>query len=251
MFFLIVILIKHWVLIGFMKGKGDIILNLSDVWKIYQMGKVKVEALRGVDLKVRRGEFLIIEGPSGSGKSTLMNMVGCLDIPSKGTIRLDGQDISKLSESELAKIRGKTIGFIFQKFNLLSNLSALENVALPMSFQSVDENKRIMRSRKLLDIVGLNKRYNHKPNELSGGQQQRVAIARSLSNDPDIILGDEPTGNLDTKTSQSILKLLSDLHKNEKKTIILVTHDPTVKKYADRVVRIVDGKLSESVIGKN
>ena len=231
-----------------MKRKGETILDLKDVWKIYQMGKVKVEALRGVNLSVRKGEFLIIEGPSGSGKSTLMNMVGCLDIPTKGTIRLGGKDISKLHESDLARIRGKTIGFIFQKFNLLSSLNALENVMLPMSFQGVETNKRIIRGRQLLDLVDLKKRYNHKPNELSGGQQQRVAIARSLSNDPDIILADEPTGNLDTKTRQTILKLLSDLHKKENKTIIVVTHDPSLMKFADRVVRIVDGELSESAV---
>ena len=226
-----------------MKRREKTILDLNDVWKTYQMGKIKVDALRGVSLNVKSGEFVIIEGPSGSGKSTLMNMVGCLDVPSKGTIKLSGRDISKLHESDLARIRGKTIGFIFQKFNLLPNLSALENVMLPMSFQGVEENRRIVRARRLLELVGLGKRCNHKPSELSGGQQQRVAIARSLSNDPDIILGDEPTGNLDTKTSRSILGLLSELHKKENKTIIVVTHDPSLKKFADRIVTLVDGKI--------
>ncbi len=218
------------------------IIELKDVKKIYRMGDVDVPALNGVSLKVMRGEFITIMGPSGSGKSTLMNMVGCLDVPTYGTIMLDDKDISKMSESGLAQIRGKKIGFVFQKFNLLQTLSALENVTIPMMFQNVDESERTERALELLDMVGLRDRAYHKPSELSGGQQQRVAIARSLSNDPDVILADEPTGNLDTKTGNDIMGMLAKLHK-EGKTIIMVTHDPDVAKQARRIVLIKDGMV--------
>ncbi len=218
------------------------IIELKDVKKIYRMGDVDVPALNGVSLKVMRGEFITIMGPSGSGKSTLMNMVGCLDVPTYGTIMLDDKDISKMSESGLAQIRGKKIGFVFQKFNLLQTLSALENVTIPMMFQNVNESERNERALELLDMVGLRDRAYHKPSELSGGQQQRVAIARSLSNDPDVILADEPTGNLDTKTGNDIMGMLSKLHK-EGKTIIMVTHDSDVAKQAKRIVLIKDGMV--------
>jgi putative ABC transport system ATP-binding protein len=228
----------------------DIKIKLNDVKKVYLTGKIKFEALKGINLKVRSGEFLLIQGPSGSGKSTLMNMIGCLDVPTSGVINLCGYNIAKLPESDLAQIRGKVIGFIFQKFNLISNLTALENVMLPMAFQNVDIVKREIMAKKYLDLVGLKGKYNNKPGELSGGQQQRVAIARSLSNNPDIILGDEPTGNLDTKTSKTILELLKDLQIKENKTIIIVTHDPSLEQYADRVIHIVDGLVTERVLVK-
>lgn len=218
------------------------IIELKDVKKIYRMGDVDVPALNGVSLKVMRGEFITIMGPSGSGKSTLMNMVGCLDVPTYGTIMLDDKDISKMSESGLAQIRGKKIGFVFQKFNLLQTLSALENVTIPMMFQNVNESERNERALELLGMVGLRDRAYHKPSELSGGQQQRVAIARSLSNDPDVILADEPTGNLDTKTGNDIMGMLAKLHK-EGKTIIMVTHDSDVAKQAKRIVLIKDGMV--------
>ena len=218
------------------------IIELNDVKKIYRMGEVDVPALNGVSLKIKQGEFIAIMGPSGSGKSTLMNMVGCLDVPTQGKIFLDGKDISKMSESGLAQIRGKKIGFVFQKFNLLSTLTALENVTMPMMFQNVDENVRRKKGVELLDLVGLEKRSSHKPSELSGGQQQRVAIARSLANDPEVILADEPTGNLDTKTGRDIMVMLKKLH-NDGKTIIMVTHDSDVGKHAKRIVLIKDGMV--------
>ena len=219
----------------------EIIIELKDVHKIYEMGKTKVRALRGSSLEVNKGEFLSIEGPSGSGKSTLMNMIGCLDVPTSGKIHLEKWDIEKLQESDLAQIRGKKIGFIFQTFNLIKNLTAIENVALPMMFQGVSREKRLKRARDLLVGVGLGDRLDHKPAELSGGQQQRVAIARSLANDPDVILADEPTGNLDTKTGKKVLEMLKDLNEREGKTIVMVTHDPRASGYAGRIVEIKDG----------
>jgi len=218
------------------------IIKLEDVWKIYRMGDVEVPALRGMTLEIYPGEFIAIMGPSGSGKSTAMNMVGCLDVPTRGHIYLDGKDISKMRESDLAQIRGKKIGFIFQSFNLMQNLTALENVMLPMTFQGVPRRQREKIGRKSLNLVGLDDRMNHKPTELSGGQQQRVAIARALSNDPEVILADEPTGNLDSKTGIEVMKMLTTLHKNEGKTIIMVTHDKNVGDYAERIAYLKDGK---------
>lgn len=219
------------------------IIKLENVWKIYPLGKVKVEALRGLSLDVKGGEFLAIMGPSGSGKSTAVNMVGCLDIPTRGRIFLEGQDISHLSESDLAQIRGKKIGFIFQQFNLINTLTALENVMLPMTFQDVNEDERIERAEELLKMVELADRMHHKPTELSGGEQQRVAIARSLSNDPEIVLADEPTGNLDTKTGNIVINFLKKLHKDKGKTIIMVTHDKNVANTAQRTGYLKDGKI--------
>ena len=219
----------------------NIIIELEDVHKVYQMGETKVRALRGSSLKVKRGEFLSIEGPSGSGKSTLMNMIGCLDVPTSGKVHLEEWDIEKLSESDLAQIRGKKIGFVFQTFNLIKNLTALENVAMPMMFQGVVKEKRLKRAKKLLVEMGLGERLHHKPAELSGGQQQRVAIARALGNDPDVLLADEPTGNLDSETGKKVLKKLKDLNEKEGKTIVMVTHDPRAAEYAGRVVEIKDG----------
>lgn len=220
-----------------------VLIELRDVWKIYYMGKVEVPALRGISLKVERGEFLAIIGPSGSGKSTLMNIIGCLDLPTKGKVLLEGEDISKMPESKLAQIRGRKIGFVFQSFNLIPTLTALENVALPMVFQHVSANKKINRAKLLLEQVGLTERTQHLPTELSGGEQQRVAIARALANNPEVILADEPTGNLDTKTGDRIMALLVDLHKREKKTIIVVTHDADIAAYAKRKIVIRDGRI--------
>ena len=225
----------------------ETIIKLENVWKIYQMGEVKVNALRGINITVKKGEFLAIMGPSGSGKSTAVNMVGSLDTPSKGKIFLEGHDISKLSESDLAQLRGKKIGFIFQQFNLINTLSALENVALPMVFQGFDKEERIERAKILLEKVGLGDRMYHKPTELSGGQQQRVAIARSLSNDPEVVLADEPTGNLDSTTGESVMSFLADLNRKEGKTIIMVTHDTYVAHHADRVEYLKDGMVVKSL----
>jgi putative ABC transport system ATP-binding protein len=232
------------------KKKGEVcakdpIIRLVDVWKVYRMGEVEVPALRGLTLEVFPCEFVAIMGPSGSGKSTSMNMVGCLDVPTKGNIYLDGKNIAELSESDLAQIRGMTIGFVFQQFNLIPNLSALENVTLPMMFQDVPSYERERRAQELLKLVGLEKRVYHRPSELSGGEQQRVAIARALVNDPPVILADEPTGNLDSKRGEEIMSLLSRLHTEENKTIVMVTHDSKLSKYADRIINIRDGKVLE------
>ncbi len=223
------------------------IIKLENVWKVYKMGNVEVNALQGLSLDVKEGEFLAIMGPSGSGKSTAVNMIGCLDVPTRGRILLDGHDISKLRESELAQVRGKKIGFIFQQFNLIPTLSALENVALPIVFQSLDREKRIIKSTELLKIVELGDRMNHKPAELSGGQQQRVAIARSLANDPEVILADEPTGNLDSSTGENVIRFLQNLNRKEGKTIIMVTHDNNVARHANRIEFLKDGKIIKSL----
>jgi putative ABC transport system ATP-binding protein len=222
------------------------IIQLRKVWKTYKMGDNLVHALRGIDLDVLPGEFLAIQGPSGSGKSTAMNLVGCLDVPSKGQIFLDSKDISSLSESDLAQIRGRKIGFIFQKFNLIETLTALENVMLPMTFQGIPEGERIKRAEKLLTQFGLGDRVHHKPGELSGGQQQRVAIARSLATDPPVILADEPTGNLDSKTGKEVMSFLRELNEKEGKTIVLVTHDDVLAHVADRIQFLKDGVIVQS-----
>ncbi len=221
----------------------DIVIELKDVWKTYPMGEVEVHALRGTSLKIKKGEFVAITGASGSGKSTMMHLVGCLDKPSKGAVYLEGQNISSLSESKLAEIRGKKIGFIFQQFNLIPTLTALENVTLPMEFQDNSTNDANNRAKKILEAVELGERIYHKPTELSGGQAQRVAIARSLINNPEVVLADEPTGNLDSKTGQYIMNFLCDLHKKEGKTIIMVTHDIGLVKYAKRIIKLKDGKI--------
>jgi len=229
------------------KKECDTILELKDVWKIYKMGDVEVTALSGLNLTVRKGEFLSIMGPSGSGKSTAMNMIGCLDVPSKGHIFLECKDISMMTESDLAQVRGKKIGFIFQQFNLISTLTALENVTLPMIFQEIPRTDRIIKAKRLLELVELGDRMYHKPNELSGGQQQRVAIARSLANDPEVILADEPTGNLDSKTGGTVMDFLRKLHEQEGKTIIMVTHDEDIAKNADRIEYLRDGRILKTL----
>jgi putative ABC transport system ATP-binding protein len=224
--------------------KGQPIIELKNVWKTYDQGEVPVHALKGIDLRIYEGDFVVILGKSGSGKSTLMNMIGALDTPSKGKIFLSGADIKSFSESSLAQVRGSTIGFVFQQFNLMPILSAVENVALPMFFQGIPSIDRIKRSEELLGLVGLGSRMYHKPTELSGGEQQRVAIARALSNNTAIILADEPTGNLDSNTGEQIMQLLSALHKKDKKTIILVTHDINLVKYAHRTIYLKDGIIT-------
>ena len=222
---------------------NDMIIELRNVWKVYQMGNVDVNALRGMNFKVKKNEFVSIMGPSGSGKSTTVNMVGCLDIPTKGQVYLDGKDIANLAESDLAQIRGRKIGFVFQTFNLIPTLSAKENIILPMIFQDIPTDKREERAEKLLRLVELEKRMNHRPTELSGGEQQRVAIARSLANDPDVILADEPTGNLDSKTGKMVMEFLRNLNENEGKTIVMVTHDANLAKHADRIAYLKDGVI--------
>ena len=222
---------------------SDIIIELRDVWKIYKMGKVDVNALRGMNFSVKKNEFVSIMGPSGSGKSTAVNMVGCLDIPTKGDVYLEGKNIAHLGESSLAQIRGRKIGFIFQTFNLIPTLTAKENIILPMIFQGIPADKREKRAEKLLRLVQLEGRMNHKPTELSGGEQQRVAIARSLANDPNVILADEPTGNLDSKTGRIVMDFLKDLNKKEGKTIVMVTHDAELAKHADRIAYLKDGVI--------
>ena len=219
------------------------IIELKDVWKTYKMGEVKVHALRGVTLTINEGEFVTITGPSGSGKSTLMNMVGCLDTPSKGTVKLSSKDISKMSESNLAQIRGKTIGFIFQQFNLLTSLTASENVTLPLMFQQASEEKREKKAKQFLKLVGLDDRMHHTPNQLSGGQQQRVAIARALAGEPKLILADEPTGNLDSKSGKDVMEFLLKRWKEEKITLVIVTHDPKIADLAPRKIMIKDGEI--------
>lgn len=229
------------------KQKNNVILHLEKIWKIYKMGEVEVSALKGVSLTVNKGDFLAITGASGSGKSTMMNLVGCLDLPTKGNIYLDNKDIATLHESELAQIRGKKIGFIFQQFNLIPNLTALENVMLPLEFQNLSDDIAKKRAEHLLGIVGLTDRMQHLPSQLSGGQQQRVAIARALSNNPEVILADEPTGNLDSKSGTDVIALLEELWKKEGKTIIMVTHDLNLAKHARRQIQLKDGEIIKEI----
>ena len=219
------------------------IIKLENVWKIYSLGKVELNALQGVSLEINQGSFVSIMGPSGSGKSTLLNMVGILDFPTKGKVSIKGIDVTKLSESKLAQVRGKTIGFIFQEFNLLPNLNALQNVILPMIFQNMPPVKRVERATKLLEIVGLKDRMRHVPAELSGGERQRVAIARAFANNPEMVIADEPTGNLDSVTGKKIMEILTNFHKNEGKTIVTVTHDPYIANYSQEIITIRDGQI--------
>ncbi|HQY90687.1 MAG: ABC transporter ATP-binding protein [Caldilinea sp.] len=217
------------------------VVSLRDIKKIYQMGDVEVRALRGVDINIFAGEVVAIMGPSGSGKSTLMNIIGCLDVPSEGAYELDGQDVSRLKDDQLAAIRNHKIGFVFQSFNLLPRTTALANVELPLIYGGIGGRQRRERAEESLRLVGLGDRLDHKPNELSGGQQQRVAIARALVNAPSMILADEPTGNLDTKTSIEIMELFQRLNEERGITIVFVTHNPETAEYCHRVVRVRDG----------
>jgi len=219
------------------------LIKLENVWKTYKLVKTDLSILKGVNLEISQGNFVTIMGPSGSGKSTLMYMLGLLDSPSQGKIYLQGQDTSFFSEDKLAEVRGKKIGFIFQQFNLLQNLTALENVMLPMIFQGLSEDKRKEKAKQLLESVNLGKRINHKPSEMSGGEQQRIAIARSLVNDPEILIADEPTGNLDSTTGKAVMEILKKLHEDKKITIIVVTHDPNIANYSQNIIHIQDGQI--------
>jgi putative ABC transport system ATP-binding protein len=220
---------------------GEVIVT-SDLWKTYEMGDQQVNALRGVNLRIRHNEYVAIMGPSGSGKSTLMNLIGCLDSPTRGRYWLNEHDVSSLNDDELARIRNKEIGFVFQTFNLLARATALQNVELPLIYNGTPAAERIARAKEVLESVKLGSRMNHRPNELSGGQRQRVAIARALVNRPSIILADEPTGNLDSKTGDEIMALFDDLHA-QGNTIVVVTHEPDIAEFAHRVVTIRDGSI--------
>ncbi|MBO7305966.1 MAG: ABC transporter ATP-binding protein [Bacteroidales bacterium] len=225
------------------------VIRIKDLKKIYNLGNQKVRALDGVSVSIYRNEYVAIMGPSGSGKSTLMNILGCLDTPTSGEYVLNGTDVSKMDDGSLAEVRNKEIGFVFQSFNLLPKYSSLENVALPMIYAGVPSSKREARAKEALMNVGLGDRMEHKPNELSGGQRQRVAIARALINNPSIILADEPTGNLDTKTSVDIMNLFGQIHKNGN-TVILVTHEEDIARYAHRVIRLRDGKIESDTLNE-
>ncbi|MFZ6051975.1 ABC transporter ATP-binding protein [Halocola ammonii] len=222
------------------------IIRISELRKTYHLGKEVVKALDGVNLKVFANDYVALMGPSGSGKSTLMNIIGCLDTPTSGHYELNGKDVSKLDDNDLAEIRNLEIGFVFQTFNLLPRYSALENVALPMIYSGVPKEEREARAKSVLEQVGLGDRIGHKPNEMSGGQQQRVAVARSLVNNPSIILADEPTGNLDTATSYEIMGLFQEIH-DRGNTVILVTHEEDIAEYSHRIVRMRDGKIESDV----
>ncbi|HIP25730.1 MAG TPA: ABC transporter ATP-binding protein [Archaeoglobus profundus] len=218
-------------------------IELINVTKVYKTGRFEVIALNNVSMKIEDGEFIAIMGPSGSGKTTLLNLIGCLDKPTKGKIIIDGVDTSQLTDKQLTELRRDKIGFIFQQYFLIPTLTALENVELPMIFKGIPRSERIRRAKELLSLVGLEKEINRMPNELSGGQQQRVAIARALANDPSILLCDEPTGNLDSKSGKIVMDLIKTLNEERGVTVVLVTHNLEVANYAERVVRIVDGRI--------
>ncbi len=226
----------------FEKMRMEPLIRTSELRKVYHMGAAVVEALKSISMEIRRNEYVALMGPSGSGKSTLMNLLGCLDTPTSGEYYLNGQLVSELDDDQLAEIRNKEIGFVFQTFNLLPRLTALENVALPLVYAGLNKERRVERAARMLELVGLGDRMYHKPNELSGGQRQRVAIARALVNDPSIILADEPTGNLDSKTSYEIMELFERIHA-EGNTIILVTHEPDISAHAHRIIRLRDGLI--------
>ena len=226
------------------------LIKLENVWKVHQLGEIELAVLKGIDLEIAPGSFITIIGPSGSGKSTFLYIIGCLDVPSRGKVFLDGEDVSEFSQDSLAQIRSQKFGFVFQQFNLLSNLSALENVMIPMVFRGIPEQERKNRAENLLSSLGLEERVSHRPSELSGGEQQRVAIARALSNNPEIILADEPTGNLDSVTGKHILEILTDLHQKEKKTVIVITHDPDIANYSKGIISIKDGQITNNQLSK-
>ena len=230
--------------------KGQSVIQTDSIAKIYRMGTETVEALKSVSININRGEYVAFMGPSGSGKSTLMNIIGCLDTPTRGDYELSGHNVSHMSENELAEIRNKEIGFVFQTFNLLPRQSSMENVALPLIYAGYSKSEREERAIEVLSSVGLGERAYHKPNELSGGQRQRVAIARALVNNPSIILADEPTGNLDTKTSYEIMELFQRLH-DQGNTIVMVTHEDDIAQYAHRIIRMRDGLVESDTINTN
>ena len=219
------------------------IIKLENIWRTYQLGKTEVHALRGLSLEIFPGSFVTIMGSSGSGKSTLLNMIGCLDSPTRGKVYLKGKNISEMPESQLSQFRGKTLGFVFQDFNLLPNLTAAENVMLPMVFQGIPLIERKKKAENLLERMGLKQRMSHQPSELSGGERQRVALARAFANDPEVIIADEPTGNLDSITGKMIMENLKDFHKKQGKTMVIVTHDPHIAEYAEKIINIKDGKI--------
>lgn len=221
-------------------------IETKNLTKEYEVGSQKVKALNGIDLNVDKGEFISIMGPSGSGKTTLMNIIGCLDSPSNGSYTLNNKSVSDLSENELAKIRNKEIGFVFQSFHLLARNSALENVMLPLKYAGSDKKTAIIKSKESLDRVGLSDRYDHSPSELSGGQQQRVAIARALVNQPSILFADEPTGNLDSKTGNDVMNIFKQLNSNGQ-TIILITHEDSIAKQSNRIITIMDGLIKSDI----
>lgn len=224
---------------------NDALISLESIKKTYVLGDQIVDALKGVDLKIFRGEYIALMGPSGSGKSTLMNIIGCLDSPSSGNYWLNGKEVSKMSDAHLSEVRNTEIGFVFQTFNLLNRLNAIENVALPLVYAGIPQNERIERAKIVLEKVGLKERMNHKPNELSGGQRQRVAVARALINNPSLLLADEPTGNLDTKTSYEIMSLFDEIHQLGN-TIVLVTHEEDIAKHAKHIVKMRDGEIEKN-----
>ena len=227
------------------------LIGLKDIYKIYNVGGEEVRALDGVDLKIKNNEYMAIMGPSGSGKSTMMNMIGCLDSPSSGLYEFEGEKVHIMNDSQLASIRNRKIGFVFQTFNLLPKASALHNVEIPLIYANIKKEKRLKMASDALISVGLEDRMHHRPNELSGGQRQRVAIARALVNNPSIILADEPTGNLDSKSGHEIMKIFDDLHRNGN-TIILVTHEDDIAKHSNRIVRLLDGKIvKDEIVVKN
>jgi putative ABC transport system ATP-binding protein len=226
------------------------VIEISEIVKNYQVGSVIVRALRSVSLEIDKNEYVAIMGPSGSGKSTLMNILGCLDTPTKGIYVLNGTDVSKMEDDRLAEIRNKEIGFVFQTFNLLPRYTALENVTLPLIYAGIPRHERVDHAKKTLDLVGLADRMTHKPNELSGGQRQRVAIARAMVNDPSIILADEPTGNLDSKTSRDIMGLLDKIH-DDGNTVIVVTHEEDIARHAHRIIKLMDGEVENDYINDN
>lgn len=226
-------------------NNSDTVLRVENARKDLKVGEVTVQALRGVSMNVQRGEFLSIIGPSGSGKSTLLGLIGGLDTPTEGKIYIDGVDITKLNERKLTRIRNEKIGFVFQFFNLVPTLTAAENVALPVQFSRKGRNNPQKRAKELLDMLGLGDRLHHRPNQLSGGQQQRVAIARALANEPSLILGDEPTGNLDTESGEIVMNALKAVQRDTDTTLILVTHDMFIAEQANRIINLVDGKIAE------
>ena len=229
------------------KGRMNTLIETHDISKVYRMGAETIHALKSVSIKIEKGEYVAFMGPSGSGKSTFMNIIGCLDTPTGGTYILNGNDVSNMSDNELAEVRNKEIGFVFQTFNLLPRQSSLDNVALPLIYAGFGKSARQEKAQRALESVGLGDRGKHKPNELSGGQRQRVAIARALINSPSIILADEPTGNLDSKTSYEIMELFEDLHAKGN-TIIMVTHEEDIAKYAHRIVRMRDGLIESDAM---
>ena len=223
--------------------KREVVIRVRDLYKVYRMGDTKVYALNGVDLDIRRGEFCAITGPSGSGKSTLLNMLAGLEHPSKGEIVIAGKHIEKLNEKQLVTFRRERVGFIFQSYNLIATMDAVENVALPLSFRGIPKRERLKRAEKFMKLVGVGDQAKHMPNQMSGGQQQRVGIARALVVNPQIIFADEPTGNLDSRTTMEVLRLMQRIVKEQKQTLVMVTHDNNLASYADRRIRIVDGKI--------